>query len=697
LTSRREFIKYISVAGGIIAVGGFGAYYRLTEESRKKPSFSDGRMTGRPKLYWFIPDGLRCEPVTFRVYEWARKGLLPNFQKVMQSGSFGYSIPVFPGHTPTNFATLLTGTTPKVHGVADGPMRIEGYPLKMVSKGGFSSIAKKVPPIWYTLEKENIVSGILSIPGSTPPEINMGVTIKGRWGGWGLDFPAINFHSAQDIELKKTQGFGNRVFYFGSELTRFLNCQPPADWAIDLPKSYSQPREIRITNWGETIYGYIYNSKDNSDHHYDSVLFSKDKQTVLANLKEGQWSNWCPVKLRWETKNDYNINTPKRMLWERDLSSITINTEVKIKVIRLGRKDSFRIRFIYNNLNKYLVRPTHMAEDIIESVGPMVDFVDSYPPQLIYFDEDKTTFLEEAQLSLDWHAKMVGYMATRTDCDVIFHSIYTPNQMLTSRWWLGYIDPESPRYRQVSDMQRNVLWGEVKKMYQQIDTIIGKIINNLDKESYLVISSDHGAVPLFKEVRLNNLFAKMGLLKFKMNSYNGEYEIDWAATRVIYLKMDNIYINPDGLGGNYKRASGPAYSALRETVKRTLLDLADENGIKPADKIVNWEDAGELDLPMDRVGDLVVANRPNYGWIEDISSDMMIFKESLKSGYKQAIIPDNVKAMWTPFLIMGPGVKRNYRISEPIRHIDQYPTIMRLLGKRIPKFVEGLPLEEILI
>jgi len=518
LTSRREFIKYISVAGGIIAVGGFGAYYRLTEESRKKPSFSDGRVTGRPKLYWFIPDGLRCEPVTFRVYEWARKGLLPNFQKVMQSGSFGYSIPVFPGHTPTNFATLLTGTTPKVHGVADGPMRIEGYPLKMVSKGGFSSIAKKVPPIWYTLEKEDVVSGILSIPGSTPPEINMGVTIKGRWGGWGLDFPAINFHSAQDIELKKDQGFGNRVFYFGSELTRFLNCQPPADWAIDLPKSYSQPREIRITNWGETIYGYIYNSKDNSDHHYDSVLFSKDKQTVLANLKEGQWSNWCPVKLRWETKNDYNINTPKRMLWERDLSSITINTEVKIKVIRLGRKDSFRIRFIYNNLNKYLVRPTHMAEDIIESVGPMVDFVDSYPPQLIYFDEDKTTFLEEAQLSLDWHAKMVGYMATRTDCDVIFHSIYTPNQMLTSRWWLGYIDPESPRYRQVSDMQRNVLWGEVKKMYQQIDTIIGEIINNLDEESYLVISSDHGAVPLFKEVRLNNLFAKMGLLKFKMKS-----------------------------------------------------------------------------------------------------------------------------------------------------------------------------------
>ena len=79
----------------------------------------------------------------------------------------------------------------------------------------------------------------------------------------------------------------------------------------------------------------------------------------------------------------------------------------------------------------------------------------------------------------------------------------------------------------------------------------------------MILSSDHGAVPLYKEVRLNNLFASEGLLNYRMDSETGEYVIDWEKTRVIFLKMDNIYINPNGLDGNYRRASGNGYEDLR--------------------------------------------------------------------------------------------------------------------------------------
>ena len=33
-------------------------------------------------------------------------------------------------------------------------------------------------------------------------------------------------------------------------------------------------------------------------------------------------------------------------------------------------------------------------------------------------------------------------------------------------------------------------------MYQGLDKIIGEIIDNADKNTYIVLSSDHGAVPL---------------------------------------------------------------------------------------------------------------------------------------------------------------------------------------------------------
>ena len=648
------------------------------------------------RLYWFIPDGLRADPSLFTVFQWAEEGLLPNLKKMMASGAYGYSIPVFPGHTPTNFATLLTGATPKVHGIADGSMHIEGYPLKMVSKGGFSSVAKKVPPIWYTLEKNGLLSTILSVPGSTPPELDSGITLRGRWGGWGMDFPAVIFHTANDAALRQAEGFDSRAFRFGAELTKFVKAADPAGWDMELPASYSPRREITLSNWGADIHGCIYDATDDGVANYDHVLFSRDKKSEMAILAAGQWSGWLPIRLNWETQNDYNIFTPKKMAWERTLSAVPLDTEVGISVIRLGAPDFFRIRFFYNNLNHFLVKPPYLAGDILRELGPMTDFPDNFPPQLIYYPEDKETFLAESSRSLAWHRKMAGWMTSHSGSDVIIHDIYTPNQMLASRWWLGGIDPLSRRYQETDEATRQALWNEVKNMYREIDAILGEIMANANEDTYIVFSSDHGMVPLDYEVRLNNLFARKGLLAYHIDQETGEYEIDWAKTRAIFLKEDSIYLNPRGLAGNYSRASGPEYEKLRQEVITLLTELEDENGVNPAAEIVKWEDAEKLlDLPPDRIGDLVIANRPTYGWVEDISPDGEIFHTSLKSGYKQAILPGEVEAMLTPFVIMGPRIKKNYKIENPISHIDQYPTIMTLLQQEIPEFVEGKSVTEI--
>ena len=51
--------------------------------------------------------------------------------------------------------------------------------------------------------------------------------------------------------------------------------------------------------------------------------------------------------------------------------------------------------------------------------------------------------------------------------------------------------------------------------------------------------------------------------------------------------------------------------------------------------------------------------------------------------------------MWTPFMIMGPGVKKGYEIKEPIELIDQMPTLLKLMDIEIPSYVQGKVLEEI--
>jgi len=401
----------------------------------------------------------------------------------------------------------------------------------------------------------------------------------------------------------------------------------------------------------------------------------------MAELGEGEWSEWSPMKLKWQ---DYDVDSDVRIKL------------IKLKIDSLDENGFFRIRCLYNNLNKYITKPPEVSSELIENVGPMVDFVDNFPPQLIYYAEDKDTFLEESDMSFKWHKDAAAFILKEYKPDVFIHDIYSPNQMLSSRWWMGYIDPVSKKYRDVTDKEREKLWEEVLGMYKRLDDIIGEDLKHADENTLVVFSSDHGISPLNRWVRVNNLFAKEGLSRFTINKETGEPVIDWEKTKAIYLKMDNVYINPEGLAGDWTRASGPEYERLRDKIIEMLYALRDENGEKPVASVIKWEDVEDfLDLPKDRVGDLVIANEAGFGWNEEMTSDLEIFSESLKSGYKQAILPGNAKCMWTPFIIMGPGVKKGYELKKPILMIDQYPTIMRLMGINIPDFVEGRELKEI--
>ena len=77
-----------------------------------------------------------------------------------------------------------------------------------------------------------------------------------------------------------------------------------------------------------------------------------------------------------------------------------------------------------------------------KALGPMVDFADNWPPQLVYTPEDKQTFKEEALMSLDFHRRAVKFSFRKSiQPDVfLFTVFYTPNQMLESRWWMKYLE-----------------------------------------------------------------------------------------------------------------------------------------------------------------------------------------------------------------------------------------------------------------
>lgn len=625
------------------------------------------------KLYWFIPDGTRADPDLFTIYEWAEEGKLPNIKKLMEEGSYGYSIPDFPSHTPTNFASLLTGTHPSVHGIADGPMHVEGAPLAKPSAAGFSSVTKRVPSIWSIMEENDKNVVLLSLPGSTPPELEDGITIRGRWGGWGSDTHKVVFESEDQLEGRKSAGKGFKLFFLGSRLTSFVEKTNASEWNVT-EESFSTPIQVTLEAHGLPVESYIYDSSDDDVVNYDKVMLSLDKETQIANLSEGEWSGWTPVTLNFKGSD--------------------FDSDIKIKLIKIWENGNFRITILYNNLNKFITEPSIVAEELTENVGPMVDFADNWPPQLVYEDEDKETFLEEARMSWEWHRDAVPFIYDNYNPDVFIQDIYTPNQMLESRWWHQFIDETRPEY---SEEKAEEAWDDILELYKGLDSIVGEAMKKADEETIIVFSSDHGVCSLHKLVRLNNLFAEKGWLNFTIDEKTGEPTIDWDSTKVVYLKMAHIYVNPEGLGGNWTRGSGLEYEILRQEVISELNKIEDVDGKKPVANAVRWEDASEFfDLPTDRVGDIVLEVNIPYFWFEELSEDLAIFTDPLTSGYKQTIDAKSNNCMWTPFIIWGPGVKAGYQLENPISHVDQLPTILTLMGIEKPDYLQGSVLEEIL-
>lgn len=626
------------------------------------------------RLHWFIPDGMRADPELFDIYRWAEEGKLPNLRRLMERGAYGFSIPTFPSHTPTNFATLLTGTYPERHGIADGPMHIEGRPLARPAVGGFSSAARRLPAVWTLLGETGRTAVLLSVPGSTPPELDpaQAITIRGRWGGWGADFPSLIFEPV-DRERRRQLARGTRLFFLGDELTRFVTPrEEPGDPAVP---SFSPPRFLDLDVHGTNVVAALVDTADDGRRAYDALFLPSTDSTPPVQLRQGEGSEWLPLAVEWKDR--------------------PVEIHFKVHVIALEENGFFRVRFVVDALNRFATSPPGVAEQLGAAVGPMVDFVDNFPPQLIG-DGDRQAWLDEAKLSLAWHRDAVPALYAMRSPDLFVHDVYTPNQMLTGRFWLGALDPKSARYGDYDEATRARLWEEVQGVYRGLDDILGAAMAAAGEDALIVLSSDHGAVPLDRWVRLNNLFAHRGWLEFSLDQATGEPRIDWEASRVVYLKMAHVYIHPDGLGGEWHRASGERYEALRKEVIAALQELEDENGVRPVSRIVPWEEAQTLRLPADRVGDLVIANRAGYGWNEEITADGVLFDTPLKTGYKQAILAGETPGMWTPFVIAGPGVRAGRRIPEPISNVDQLPTILSLLGHPIPEHVQGRVIEEIL-
>jgi predicted AlkP superfamily phosphohydrolase/phosphomutase len=109
------------------------------------------------------------------IIPWMEKGELPTFKIFFDEGSTGRLQSSIPMVTPQIWGSIITGKNSGRHGLFDFWQRGNDGKFKEING---SQIKSK--PVWQTLSENNLVSGIVNVPFTFPPQKINGFMISGE-------------------------------------------------------------------------------------------------------------------------------------------------------------------------------------------------------------------------------------------------------------------------------------------------------------------------------------------------------------------------------------------------------------------------------------------------------------------------------------------------------------------------------------
>lgn len=262
---------------------------------------------------------------------------------------------------------------------------------------------------------------------------------------------------------------------------------------------------------------------------------------------------------------------------------------------------------------------------------------------------DYEGFLDELYALTDTQEELVLSMARRHDPQALVF-VYDDLDRVMHFYW-RFMDRKHPRFEEARPRIANA----IRDYYRRIEQGIQKLLGAMGPETDLVILSDHGFGPLHTDVYLNRVLSSLGYLAPKsvakelvrkplwkralralvpqgartwlrtnvkaspLGSPLGF--IDWERTRAFYASVSgrSVYLNLKGRQPHGTVAPGAEYDALREELKRRILDLKDPATGDPVALAVHGREAVYAGPSVDQAPDLVIQEDGRYAYRIDWS------------------------------------------------------------------------------
>lgn len=178
--------------------------------------------------------------------------------------------------------------------------------------------------------------------------------------------------------------------------------------------------------------------------------------------------------------------------------------------------------------------PEGLYQEIKEAVGdyqieaPLADLA------RIRNNKDRRRFIKAVMNTLELRLTATKYLMDKYDWDFFF-VVFMAADRIQHRFW-KFMDKTHPHH---SPIEAKKYGGVIFNIYKRLDGVVGELSDKLDKNTILLIVSDHGFGPApVKYINLNKWLASKGLLTFKDNLH----KVKWLDLSPFILHKLQLYM-----------------------------------------------------------------------------------------------------------------------------------------------------------
>lgn len=653
--NRRDFLKLGISAGSLLALGNTPDVVTRV--------FGNTETAKRVLVLGF--DGM--DPHLTNV--WMNQGKLPAFEQLRNRGGFSPLRTSLPPQSPVAWSNFITGLNPGGHGIFDFISRNPEYYLPDFSSTKTSdstrtiSIGNLVLPLsegtienlmkgrafWQILEDHDIPATIFKMPSNFPPVETKQKTLSGMGtpditGSLG----EFNYYTTQVTELQEDIGGGtiHEVYVIGNRVEAKL-IGPRNTFKKNRPES-----SIDFKVFIDPV-------------HPIAKIEIQDQEFIL---KEKEWSGW--KRIHFPMIPTQNINGIcmfylKQVRPDFKLYVSPINIDPAAPAMPISTPESY-------------------AKELEKKFGPF--YTKGLPADFKAMSHgilDDDEYLAQDDTILEERKAMFEYELNRFESGLLFYYVSSTDQRQHMFW--RHIDEQSPTYD--PDLARK--YGTtIEDIYRDADKMLEMAMNKVDKDTIIIVMSDHGFAPFRRTFNVNSWLKENGYIRLINNWRQGQEEAfmntDWSRTKAYSYGLNSLYINQKGREGEGIVNPGAEKEALVREIAQKLEKVIDpKTGEQVVSRAYITKD-NYLGAQLDQAPEIIVGYNRGYrtSWSAPLGR---ITKE---------VIDDNTDK-WSgdhcadPAVCPGILFTTERILAESPALFDLTPSILSLFGIEKPKEMIG--------